>query len=115
MGGYWRIHPGGKPKDDSIPRYFPPPDGPPVDASDWWRRLPAGGFQYAHACTVPATYRLGKKTAWAELESLPDGYLDAGPDAKFKWWLWLANLGTESREGLGSGVVSAFLRHRGPL
>ena len=75
--------------------------------------MPPGGFQYAHACTVPATDRLSKKTAWAELESLPDGYLDAGPDAKFKWWRWLANLGLESRKVLGAGVVSAFLRHRG--
>ena len=75
--------------------------------------MPAGGFTYAHACTVPATDRLSKKTDWAELESLPDGYLDAGPDAKFKWWLWLASVGKESREVLGTGVVSAFLRRRG--
>ena len=112
-GGYWRIHPGGKPKNDAIPRYFPPPDSPPVAPSDRWRYLPPGGFQYAHACTVPATDRLSKKTAWAELESLPDGYLDAGPDAKFKWWLWLGNLGLVTREVLGAGVVSAFLRRRG--
>ena len=112
-GGYWRIHPGGKPKDDAIPRYFPPPDGPAVAPADWWRFLPPEGFLYAHACGVPATDRLGKKVAWAELESLSDGYLDAGPDARFKWWLWLCNLGLETREVLGAGVVRAFLRHRG--
>ena len=75
--------------------------------------MPPGGFQYAHACTVPATDRVSKKSAWAALESLPDGYLDAGPDAKFKWWLWLGNLGPVTREVLGVGVVSAFLRRRG--
>ena len=72
-----------------------------------------GVFSYDLSLTVPQTDRLSKKTAWAELESLPDGYLDAGPDAKFKWWLWLVNLGTESREVLGVGAVSAFLRHQG--
>ena len=76
-------------------------------------QLPPGGFQYAHACTVPATDRLSKKTAWAELEILPGGYLDADPDAKFKWWLWLSNLGNESREVLGNGVVAAFIRRQG--
>ena len=75
--------------------------------------MPAGGFQYAHAQTVPATDRVGKRTAWAELESLPDGYLDAGPEARFKWWLWLANLGTQTRAVLGAGVVMAELRHQG--
>ena len=73
-----------------------------------------GGFQYAHAAMIPATDRLSKRTAWAELESLPDGYLDAGPDARFKWWLWIGNLGVLSRDVLGAGVVSAFLRRRGP-
>ena len=75
--------------------------------------MPPGGFQYAHACTVPQTDRLSKKIAWAELQSLPGGYLDAGPDAKFKWWLWLGNLGVVTREVLGAGVVSAFLRRQG--
>ena len=63
---------------------------------------------------APATDRLSKNIAWAELESLPEGYLDAGPDAKFKWWLWLGNLGVVSRDVLGAGVVSALLRHQEP-
>ena len=50
--------------------------------------------------------------AWAELESLSDGYLDAGPDAKFKWWLWLGNLGVLTRQVLGDGVVSVYLRNQ---
>ena len=72
-----------------------------------------GGFSYAHACTVPQTDRLSKKVAWAELQSLPDGDLDAGPDARFKWWLWLANLGNDTHAVLGTGAVSASLRHQG--
>ena len=31
----------------------------------------------------------------------------------FKWWRWLANLGNESRDLLGAGVVSASLRRHG--
>jgi len=111
-GSYWRIHPGSKPKLDAIPKHFHSAEGPPVAASDWWRYLPPGGFQCAHAATVPATDRMSKKQAWAELESLSDGYLDAGPDAKFKWWLWLGNLGALSREVLGDGVKSALLRNK---
>ena len=75
--------------------------------------MPPEGFDYGHACRVPQTDRLGKKIAWAELQSLPDGYLDASPTATFKWWLWLCNLGTVTREVLGAGVVRAYLRHRG--
>ena len=44
------------------------------------------------------------------LESLPEGPLDSGPHAAFKWWLWLGNLGALSADTLGAGVVSAFLR-----
>ena len=111
-GGYWRLHPGTKSKDDASPQYFHPAKGPQVDASDRWRYLPSGGFQCAHAATVPQTDRMNKTQAWAELESLSNGDLDAGPDAKFKWWLWLGNLGAISREVLGDGVVSASLHNQ---
>ena len=73
--------------------------------------MPPEGFHYGHACSVPQTDRVGKKIAWAELQSLPEGYLDASPTATFKWWLWLCNLGTVTREVLGAGVVRAYLRH----
>ena len=51
-------------------------------------------------------------TVMTELESLSNGFLDAGPDAKFKWWLWLGNLGVMAREVLGDGVVSASLHNQ---
>ena len=108
-GGYWRIHPGNKPRDDAKPRYFPPEDGPERGADDQWRYLPFPGFTYAHAKKVPQTDRLGTRIAWAELESLPIGHLDSGPNATFKWWLWLANLGKISRNVLHIGVVGARL------
>ena len=110
-GSYVRIHPGRTPKNDAIPRYFPPADGPAVAPGDRWRYLPPHGFTWADAQQVPATDRLTKKIAWAVLESLPEGPLDSGPDAAFKWWLWLGNLGSLSCDILGAGVVSASLSH----
>ena len=53
-------------------------------------------------------------TAWTELENLEDGYLDNSPDANFKWWLWLGNLGKMAREVLDVGVISAYLRRLSP-
>ena len=120
-GGYWRLHPGKKRSDDAKPIYFPPVGKetqgghePQEDAnpSDQWRRLPVGGFQYCHACSVPAIDRLGKNDAWAALKSLPEGLLDASPDAKFKWWLWLANLGKLTEIVLGCGVVTVSFWHK---
>ena len=43
------------------------------------------------------------------LQNLPVGPLDASPNATFKWWLWLANLGHETPIVLGDGVVGASL------
>jgi len=60
---------------------------------------------------VPQTDRIGKKRAWQLLQELPVGPLDSGPHATFKWWLWLANLGAETRTVLGDGVVAASLLH----
>ena len=58
---------------------------------------------------------VAKSSAWAELESLPDGHLDASPDTKLKWWVRLGNLSASSRAVLGAGVANALLRHRGPF
>ena len=74
--------------------------------------MPPTGFDSIHAMEVPTTDRLGKRTAWDALEKLPDGYLDSSPDANFKWWLWLGNLGKITHEVLGVGVTSAYLRRR---
>ena len=112
-GSYVRIHPGRTQRQDALPQYFPPPNDIAVAASDRWRNLPPQGFTWADAQQVPTTDRLSKKIAWAVLESLPEGPLDSGPDAAFKWWLWLGNLGPLSRDILGAGVVSAFLDRQG--
>ena len=114
-GSYVRIHPGSTRKRDAIPRYVLPADGPAVAAGDRWRYLPQHGFTWADAQQVPATDRLSKKIVWAVLESLPEGPLDSGPHAAFKWWLWLGNLGPLSRDALGAGVMSAFLHHEAPF
>ena len=74
-----------------------------------WIYLRPQGFTYEDAQKVPQTDRLGKKSAWAALENLPLGDLDSNPDATFKWWLWLANLGPHTRTTLGAGVVGAAL------
>ena len=67
------------------------------------------------ALTVPQTDRIGKRAAWAALENLPLGELNSSPDATFKWWLWLANLGPHTQTPLGAGVVGAELTFSAPL
>ena len=43
------------------------------------------------------------------LENLPLGEMDSSPDAHFKWWLWIANLGRHTRQVIGAGVIRAEL------
>ena len=43
------------------------------------------------------------------LENLPLGRLDSSTAATFKWWLWLANLGSHTQVVLGNGVVGLDL------
>ena len=108
-GGYWRIHPGSKPRLDAVPRYFTPADARTHLAADQWRYLGPQGFTYEDALTVPQSDRIGKKKAWVVLENLPLGELDSSPDATFKWWLWLANLGPHTQTAIGAGVIGAAL------
>ena len=109
-GGYWRIHPGSKPRYDVRPKYFEPSGETMEDPGDQWRVLqPDRGFSYRNAIVVPQTDRIGKRQAWAVLENLPLGRLDSSADATFKWWLWLANLGAHTRVVLGNGVVALDL------
>ena len=108
-GGYWRIHPGSKPRNDAQPKYFAQADAQTFSAADQWRYLRAEGFTREDARLVPQTDRLGKKNAWAALENLPLGELDSSPNATFKWWLWLANLGPHTNRTLGAGVVGVAL------
>ena len=43
------------------------------------------------------------------MENLPLQELDTSPDATFKWWLWMSNLGHHTRTIIGVGVVGAEL------
>ena len=113
-GGYWRLHPGSKPSGDAVPRYFAPEIARTHSAADQWRYLPPQGFTMEDARSVPQIDRRGKKEAWAALENLPLGELDSSPDATFKWWLWLANLGPYTERILGAGVVKAEMTCSNP-
>ena len=108
-GGYWRIHPGAKATQDAVPRYFEPEMVRTRFASEQWRHLHPQGFTFEDALVMPQTDRKGRKETWAVLENLPLGELDSSPDATFKWWLWIANLGRHTRRVIGAGVVGAEL------
>ena len=66
------------------------------------------------ALTVPQTDRLGRRAAWAALQNLPLGRLDSSQGGPFKWWRWLANLGSYIQRVLQNGVVALDLSASSP-
>ena len=113
-GGYWRIHPGSKPRSDALPKYFARERDASCEAAEQWTCIPPQGFSYMDALKVPQTDRLGRRAAWAALQNLPPGRLDSQQGAWFKWWLWLANLGPYTQQVLQNGVVALDLTSSDP-
>ena len=121
-GGYARLHPGTKPKNDAAPRYFPgsAPEhaaDAPEHAADEWRSPAADGiFTLARSNLVPQIDKLGKAHVWRTMETLfTQGLITQGlttcitNGTRLRWWLWICNLGACTRSVIGIGVCDAYV------
>ena len=71
----------------------------------------AGAYTYEDAALVPQIDRIGKKEAYQSLQQTPLGPLMT-EGAHFKWWLFICNLGKDTREIIGGGIVAATLEDK---
>ena len=73
--------------------------------------LPASPYTYEHAALVPQIDRMSKAEAYRSLQQTPCGPL-VHEAAHFKWWLFICNLGKNTREIIGCGIVAATLENK---
>ena len=77
-----------------------------------WTALPQIPFTYEYCCTIPKVGQIGKKDAYRLLLQAPVGPLPITEEASFKWWLFVCNLGKNTRELIGCGLTAATLEHK---
>ena len=100
-GTYCRLHPGTNSRGDAKPIYRTLPATDLATEQTSTRNdltsLPASPYTYKHAALVPQIDRMSKAEAYRSLQQTPCGPLvhDA---AHFKWWLFICNLGKNTRE-----------------
>ena len=109
-GDYWRLHPGKSRGNDAKPRFITARPTGALRAANEWVAFPAVGmFTFADFQRIPPHDRLGKRQVWRILGELPvERPFDLTDGTHLKWWLWVGNLGRESREVIGEGVVGAW-------
>ena len=69
-------------------------------------------FTHELASTIPKIDQMGKKDAYRYLLSTPLGPLPTTSNASFKWWLFVCNLGKNTREVMGPGIMAAALEEK---
>ena len=113
-GGYVRIHPGDKIKNDATPKLFPPAgaaSGATEHASTEWNTPGLGWtLTWERAQTTPQVDRLGKNAVWKNIQGVWQASgddLDITDGTILRWWLWIGNLGEHSRDVIGPGVTGA--------
>ena len=113
-GTHCRLHPGSKKANDAAPVFSS--DGrvatEHLRARLQWSALPQLPFTYELAWTIPKIDQMGKKDAYRFLLSIPLGPLPTTSDASFKWWLFVCNLGKNTKEVLGPGIMAATLEEK---
>jgi hypothetical protein len=99
-GSAYRVHPGTQPKNDAAPVYCPPSRATEQAATCVWHERTIEKFTYEDACRIPQTDKLGKQEAFRVLQNEPE---------QFMWWLFAANLGSDTVDVIGSGLISSSL------
>ena len=113
-GGYVRIHPGNKIRDDAKPRYFTADEaagGAAEHAGTEWNTVsPTGVWNWDRAQRVPQVDELSMKRVWRIIKNdLPtlNNELDITDGSILQWWLWIGNLGSNSQAVIGDGITRA--------
>ena len=114
-GTYCRLHPGSKKRGDAKPIFLPSPARDlateHISIRNDLTSLPASPYTCEHAALVPQIDRMGKADAYRSLQLTPCGPL-MHEGAHFKWWLFICNLGKNTRETIGCGIVAATLENK---
>ena len=61
---------------------------------------------------IPMKDKMGKAEAWRQLSQRDDALIDVTEHDTFKWWLFLSNLGPNTRQAFGSGITSVQIHKR---
>jgi len=112
-----RLHPGSTAANDATPVFssvlavqsLATEQTPPRCC---WSALPPNPFTRELASTIPQVDRIGKRAACHILLQEPLGPLPTTEDARFKWWLFVCNLGRNTREIFGPGITAALLEDK---
>ena len=110
-GSYCRLHPGITKSHDAKPvillLHTPATERHPAQLQ--LPSIPELPFTYTTASGIPKTDQIGKEEAYQSLQHAPLGALATIVDAPFKWWLFACNLGNNTREVIGGGIIAAAL------
>jgi hypothetical protein len=74
-----------------------------------WASIPTTPFTWDDAATVPKGDQIGKKEAYTLLMNLAPQQLTTNSNGPFKWWLFVPNLGRDTRRVIGDGLTNAEL------
>jgi hypothetical protein len=116
-GTHCHIHPGTK-KGNDAKLIFPRETGGQGPATErtpaqyQWSSLPEIPLTRAAAATIPQTDRIGKARAYQSLADIAPGPLLTTADALSKWWLFLPNLGHNTADVIGDGLIAAELTQK---
>ena len=64
------------------------------------------------AMQFPMNDRMVEAEAWRQLSQRDDALIDVTEHDTFKWWLFLSNLGPNTRKAFGSGITSVQIHKR---
>ena len=64
------------------------------------------------AMQFPMNDRIVEAEAWRQLSQRDDALTDVTEHGNFKWWLFLSNLGPNTRQAFGSGITSVQIHKR---
>ena len=67
---------------------------------------------FTAAMQIPMKDKMGKAEAWRQLSQRDDALIDVTEHDNFKWWLFLSNLGPNTRKAFGSGIKSVQIHKR---
>ena len=114
-GTYCRHHPGSTKRGDAKPIFLSSSAKDPateqISTRNELSSLPAIPYTYKDAALIPQVDRMGKRDAYRILQETACGPL-MNEGAHFKWWLFICNLGKNTREIIGCGIVAATLEHK---
>ena len=64
------------------------------------------------AMQIPMKDKMGKAEAWRQLSQRAADSIDVTEHDPFKWWLFLANLGSNTQKAFGIGITSVQVHKR---